>query len=178
MALLAQGGSPAEAYAQWASSTVLCDTYLVFAKWIAGVIIVIWGPNNRFSTDRAGSHSRQGARMVRGIRRLRPSAGESATGKRRFNRQYEEAERRRAAILNRLAGLNDAARTHPAYRRALTLLNQTFRKVSLSQRPAVLEAAEWLIDVVESISTRSGEKRPRAGTQIRRSGRKTLPRLR
>src|SRR5262245_6777028 len=94
--------------------------------------------------------------MVRGVRLL-PSGDKSASGKRRLNRQYEEAERRRSAILHRLAGLNDASRTHPAYRRALTLLNQIFRKVSVPQRPAVLDAAEWLIDVLESIITRSGE---------------------
>jgi hypothetical protein len=102
--------------------------------------------------------------MVRGVRRPLPSGGKSASGKRKLNQQYEEAERRRAAILHRLAGLNDAVRAHPAYRRALTLLNQTFRKVSVPQRPAVLEAAEWLIDVLESIITRTGEKRPSAGT--------------
>jgi len=39
-----------------------------------------------------------------------------------FKQQYDEAERRRAAILQRLAGLNEAAHAHPAFRRAVTLV--------------------------------------------------------
>ena len=34
---------PPEAHAQWASATVLRDTYLTFAFWTAGVAIVMWG---------------------------------------------------------------------------------------------------------------------------------------
>ena len=41
---------------------------------------------------------------------------------------------------------------HPAYRRASTLLNQTFRKVSVAQRMATLQAAEWLIEVLENLT--------------------------
>ena len=33
---------PPEAQAQWASSTVLRETYLTFAKWTAVVAIVMW----------------------------------------------------------------------------------------------------------------------------------------
>jgi uncharacterized membrane protein YdfJ with MMPL/SSD domain len=33
---------PPEAYAQWASSTVLQETYLTFARWTAGISIVMW----------------------------------------------------------------------------------------------------------------------------------------
>ena len=33
---------PPEAYAQWASSTVLRETYLTFAWWTSGVSIVMW----------------------------------------------------------------------------------------------------------------------------------------
>jgi hypothetical protein len=33
---------PPEAYAQWASSTVLRETYLTFAKWTAAIAIVMW----------------------------------------------------------------------------------------------------------------------------------------
>jgi hypothetical protein len=33
---------PPEAYAQWASSTVLRDTYLTFALWTSVVAIVMW----------------------------------------------------------------------------------------------------------------------------------------
>jgi len=33
---------PPEAYAQWASATVLRDTYLTFAFWTSGIAIVLW----------------------------------------------------------------------------------------------------------------------------------------
>lgn len=33
---------PPEAYAQWASSTVLRETYLTFARWTAAIAIVMW----------------------------------------------------------------------------------------------------------------------------------------
>jgi hypothetical protein len=33
---------PPEAYAQWASSTVLRDTYLTFALWTSMIAIVMW----------------------------------------------------------------------------------------------------------------------------------------
>jgi hypothetical protein len=33
---------PPEAYAQWASSTVLRDTYLTFALWTAAVAVAMW----------------------------------------------------------------------------------------------------------------------------------------
>ena len=33
---------PPESYAQWASATVLRETYLTFARWTAGISIVMW----------------------------------------------------------------------------------------------------------------------------------------
>jgi len=69
-----------------------------------------------------------------------------------FHRHYEEAEQRRLEILARLQSLNDKARAHPAYKRALTLLNPTFRKATLAQRMAVLSAADWLVDLIETLS--------------------------
>lgn len=51
-----------------------------------------------------------------------------------------------------MAGLSEAARAHPAYRRALTLLNQTLRKASVAQRLATVRAAEWLIEVLENLT--------------------------
>jgi type IV secretory pathway VirB3-like protein len=33
---------PAEAYAQWAASTVLRDAYIWFARWAAGVAVFLW----------------------------------------------------------------------------------------------------------------------------------------
>jgi hypothetical protein len=68
-----------------------------------------------------------------------------------FRQRYVEAERRRAAGLQRLEGLNEVARAHPAYRRAATLLNQTFHKASVAQRLATVQAADWLIDVLTKL---------------------------
>jgi hypothetical protein len=33
---------PPEAYAQWASATVLRETYLTFARWTAAIAIAMW----------------------------------------------------------------------------------------------------------------------------------------
>lgn len=40
--MLKKDDAPPEAYAQWATSTVLRDTYLWFAQYAAGVAIVLW----------------------------------------------------------------------------------------------------------------------------------------
>jgi len=71
-----------------------------------------------------------------------------ATTAKSFQRQYEAVEQRCLEILARLDALNDKARTHPAYNRALTLLNPTFRKASLAQRSSVLKAADWLVNLL------------------------------
>jgi hypothetical protein len=91
--------------------------------------------------------------MVRRMRRLLAASEKTAADKGGFKQRYDGAEQHRAAVLQRLAGLNHAARAHPAYRRALTLLNQTFRKESVAQRLATLQAAEWLINVLENLTT-------------------------
>ena len=52
----------------------------------------------------------------------------------------------------RLRILGERQSTHPGYKRALTLLNDTFRKSRLAQRLAVLQAAAWLIDILEQIT--------------------------
>ena len=77
----------------------------------------------------------------------------TAADKASFKQRYDEAEQRRVAILQRLAGLSDAARAHPAYRRALTLVNQTFGKASDALRLAAQQAAEWLFNVLENLTT-------------------------
>ncbi len=68
-----------------------------------------------------------------------------------FRRRYDELEARRAALVARLTALGENSRRHPGYRRAMRLLNETFRKEKLAQRLAVLQAAAWLIDVLEKI---------------------------
>jgi hypothetical protein len=40
---------PPEAYAQWASSVVLRETYLTFAKWTSAVAILLWALALAFS---------------------------------------------------------------------------------------------------------------------------------
>ena len=40
---------PPEAYAQWASSTVLRETYLTFAKWTSAIAITLWALALAFS---------------------------------------------------------------------------------------------------------------------------------
>jgi hypothetical protein len=69
-----------------------------------------------------------------------------------FRGRYEAAERRRLQMLDRLNGLPEPARKHPGYRRALTLLNETFRNARIAQRTAILQSAEWLIDVLETLT--------------------------
>ena len=39
---LPEESRPPQAYAQWASATVLRETYLKFAQWTAGVAIGMW----------------------------------------------------------------------------------------------------------------------------------------
>ena len=70
-----------------------------------------------------------------------------------FRERYTALEARRAELVARLAALDQSARSHPGYKRALTLLNNTFRKEKLTQRLAVLQAAAWLIALLEKLST-------------------------
>ena len=76
-----------------------------------------------------------------------PPKASSAT--RGFRARYDAVEARRATLIARLRSLGGNAQAHPGYKRALTLLNDTFRKEKLAQRLAVLEAASWLIDILE-----------------------------
>lgn len=69
-----------------------------------------------------------------------------------FRQRYDELEARRAELVKRLRALGDGAHRHPGYKRALKLLNDTFRKSKLAQRLAVLQAAGWLIDILEKLS--------------------------
>jgi len=66
-----------------------------------------------------------------------------------FRSRYDELEARRNDLMARLAALGEKAGPHPAHGRARTLLGTTFRKASLAQRAAILEAADWLITVLD-----------------------------
>jgi len=69
-----------------------------------------------------------------------------------FRKRYDEVEAHREKLIARLSGLGAAAAAHPGYRRARTLLNDAFRQNSLAQRVAILQAASWLIDVLEQLT--------------------------
>ena len=70
-----------------------------------------------------------------------------------FRERYDEIEARRAALVARLTSLSEAAQCHPGYKRAFTLLNATFRRAKLAQRLAILQAAAWLIDILEKLTS-------------------------
>lgn len=65
-----------------------------------------------------------------------------------FRVRYDLLEKRRQELGARLRTLCERA-AHPAQGRARTLLNGTFRKSSLVQRAAILEAADWLITMID-----------------------------
>jgi hypothetical protein len=69
-----------------------------------------------------------------------------------FRQRYDELEARRSALVARLRKLGENGQQHPGYNRALKLLNDTFRKSKLAQRLAVLQAAAWLIDLLEQLT--------------------------
>jgi hypothetical protein len=76
-----------------------------------------------------------------------------ASGKpRSFRQRYDDLEKRRSELVARLRSLGEGAQRHPGYKRALKLLNDTFRKSKLAQRLAILQAAAWLIDILEKLS--------------------------
>jgi hypothetical protein len=69
-----------------------------------------------------------------------------------FRQRFDDLDRRREILIARLDSLGGKAAAHPGHKRALTLLNATFRKASLAQRVAVLQAASWLIDLLENVT--------------------------
>jgi hypothetical protein len=79
----------------------------------------------------------------------------AATVRGTFRQRYDDLEKRRTELVERLRALGEAAKKHPGYNRALKLLNDTFRKSKLAQRLAVLQAAAWLIDILEKLTSNS-----------------------
>jgi hypothetical protein len=71
---------------------------------------------------------------------------------RSFRQRYDDVEARRAELVARLRALGTRGQAHPAHKRAMKLLNETFRKEKLGQRLAVLQAAAWLIDLLERLA--------------------------
>lgn len=70
-----------------------------------------------------------------------------------FRQRYDDLETQRVELTGRLTALGESARHHTGYRHALKLLNVTFRESSLAQRLAVLQAAAWLIAILEKLTT-------------------------
>jgi len=84
----------------------------------------------------------------------RSSASKPLPPKRQtFRQQYDDLEARRAELCTRMRQLSEAAQRHPGYKGALKLLNNIYRKQKLAQRLAVLQAAAWLIDVLEKLTS-------------------------
>ena len=85
--------------------------------------------------------------------RKRPSkpatAGVAVGPVKNFRQRYDDLERSRTALLRRLERNMKITRAHPSTKRALKLLNDTFRGASVAQRAAVLQAAHWLITLIE-----------------------------
>jgi hypothetical protein len=71
--------------------------------------------------------------------------------RRRVRERYNELEVRRAKLLAHLHLFGEAAKRHPVYKHAETLLNVTFRKEKVAQRAAVLKSAAWLISLLEQL---------------------------
>jgi len=55
----------------------------------------------------------------------------------------------REALLRRLGRLHAAARRKPGYRTARNLLNPAFRRANLAARAAILQAASFMIHILE-----------------------------
>lgn len=88
-------------------------------------------------------------------RRAPAAPAKSPSSRVGFRQRYDRLEAHRAALIARLTALGEAARRHPGHKRALTLLNDTFRKAKLAQRLAILQAASWLIDLLERLTLMS-----------------------
>lgn len=69
-----------------------------------------------------------------------------------FRRRYDELDSRRAQLIARLGKFGENGRKHPGYKRAMRLLSDSYGKSKLPQRLALLQAAAWLIDVLERVT--------------------------
>ena len=79
-------------------------------------------------------------------------ANRSAVSRCISRKRYDQVEKQRAALLDRLSHFSEQTRAHPSYKCALILLNQIFRTARIGQRIAILKAANWLIRLIEMVS--------------------------
>jgi len=100
---------------------------------------------------RAGAGRGTGGRLIEECLRIMPNRQppKSKASTASFRARYDALEARRDELMARVAALAERAGPHPAHGRARTLLGTQFRKASLVQRAAVLEAADWLITVLD-----------------------------
>jgi len=82
----------------------------------------------------------------------RPPADLASPARENFRHRYDNLEKRRDVLLERLKRVSADSKAHPGYKRALKLLNETFRNAKLAQRMAVLNAASWLIGILEQLT--------------------------
>jgi hypothetical protein len=81
-------------------------------------------------------------------RKSRP-ARISALPSRASDLRHSNLEARREALLIRLQNLDEVAKNSRGYRSTLILLNQKYRKASLTARLGILQAAAFMIEVLE-----------------------------
>jgi hypothetical protein len=69
-----------------------------------------------------------------------------------FRTRYAELEAKRRQICERLDLLNPNIRNHRTFKSIQNLLGPKFRSAALAKRMAVLESAEWLLNVLETMA--------------------------
>jgi hypothetical protein len=82
------------------------------------------------------------------VRRIRQTIKQAMS----FRERLAQVEAQRAAIIDRLEKLGPGPQSHPAYRNIRRLLGTKFITSTLAQRIIVLQSAEWLLNVLETIS--------------------------
>jgi len=73
------------------------------------------------------------------------------TAGKRTRLSLDRLESDREVLLRRLSHLSSAAKLLPGYRSALILLNSRFRRANLATRLALLQAAQFMVEVLERI---------------------------
>jgi hypothetical protein len=88
--------------------------------------------------------------MPKSPKRHRPN-GTRAAVTRSAKPNPEKLEAEREALLRRLEALEPRSRDRPGYGSALKLLNQKFRLATVSARLGILQAADFMIGVLEKL---------------------------
>jgi hypothetical protein len=79
----------------------------------------------------------------------RKSRQKSPPSPRAADIRHDRLEAQREALLQRLERLDGVARNSPGYRSSMTLLNSKYRKATLAARLGILQAAAFMIEVLE-----------------------------